>query len=42
MNLMQCSRIKVTEREDLDDWVHENGRFVVIGEAAHPFPVCEV
>lgn len=24
---------------DLDDWVHESGRMVVIGEAAHPLPV---
>ncbi|TFY83922.1 hypothetical protein EWM64_g92 [Hericium alpestre] len=34
----QPSRIRCTEWPDLDDWVHESGRLVVVGEAAHPFP----
>jgi salicylate hydroxylase len=25
--------------EALEDWVHDSGRMVLIGEAAHPLPV---
>ncbi|KAA1467204.1 hypothetical protein DENSPDRAFT_832197 [Dentipellis sp. KUC8613] len=32
------TRQQLREWPDLDDWVHESGRLVVIGEAAHPFP----
>ncbi|KAI0833807.1 FAD/NAD-P-binding domain-containing protein [Trametes gibbosa] len=31
-------RIPVRSHEDLEDWVHNDGRLVLIGEAAHPFP----
>ncbi|KAI0050529.1 FAD/NAD-P-binding domain-containing protein [Auriscalpium vulgare] len=36
--LTRASRVQVTERPILDDWVHDSGRLVAIGEAAHPFP----
>lgn len=32
-------RISVREHRDLEDWVSDDGRLVLIGEAAHPFPV---
>ncbi|TFY51204.1 hypothetical protein EVG20_g11113, partial [Dentipellis fragilis] len=32
------TRHQLREWPDLDDWVHESGRLVVVGEAAHPFP----
>ena len=33
-------RISVRAHEDIEDWVSDDGPLVVIGEAAHPFPVC--
>ncbi|KAI0064950.1 FAD/NAD-P-binding domain-containing protein [Artomyces pyxidatus] len=36
--LASPSRIRVTERVLLEDWVHDSGRLLVVGEAAHPFP----
>lgn len=32
-------RIKVVERVNLDDWVHDSGSMLLVGDAAHPFPV---
>lgn len=32
-------RVSVREHQDLEDWVSDDGRLVIIGEAAHPFPV---
>lgn len=32
-------RIKVVERANLEDWVHDSGRMVLVGDAAHPYPV---
>ena len=29
----------IVERPEIDDWVHDSRRFVVIGEAAHPLTV---
>ena len=37
--LVNPARMQVTERSDLDDWVHDSGRLLVVGEAAHPYPV---
>ncbi|TFK86877.1 FAD/NAD-P-binding domain-containing protein [Polyporus arcularius HHB13444] len=31
-------RISVREHRDLEDWVSDDGRLVLVGEAAHPFP----
>lgn len=31
--------IQVEEYPLLEDWVHEHGRLVLIGDAAHPLPV---
>ncbi|KAI0693444.1 FAD/NAD-P-binding domain-containing protein [Cerioporus squamosus] len=31
-------RISVRDHRDLEDWVSDDGRLVLIGEAAHPFP----
>ncbi|PIL22837.1 hypothetical protein GSI_15532 [Ganoderma sinense ZZ0214-1] len=31
-------RVSIRQHRDLDDWVHDDGRLVLIGEAAHPFP----
>ncbi|KAF8650592.1 hypothetical protein AX16_005177 [Volvariella volvacea WC 439] len=30
--------VNVREYEDLEDWVHDSGRLIIIGEAAHPLP----
>ncbi|GLB44757.1 putative FAD binding domain containing protein [Lyophyllum shimeji] len=30
--------VPVTDFPDLEDWVHDSGRMVIIGEAAHPMP----
>lgn len=35
-------RVAVREHEDLDDWISEDGPLVLIGEAAHPFPVSSI
>lgn len=29
----------IVERPEIEDWVHDSRRFVVIGEAAHPLTV---
>ncbi|TFK82184.1 FAD/NAD-P-binding domain-containing protein [Polyporus arcularius HHB13444] len=34
----QATRITVRAHSDLEDWVEDDGRMVLIGEAAHPFP----
>jgi 2-polyprenyl-6-methoxyphenol hydroxylase-like FAD-dependent oxidoreductase len=31
--------VSVNEYSPLEEWVHEDGRVVVIGDAAHPLPV---
>ena len=31
--------VVTTKHDDLDDWVSDDGPLVLIGEAAHPFPV---
>jgi hypothetical protein len=31
--------LAVKEEPVLENWVHDSGRMVVIGEAAHPIPV---
>lgn len=33
------ARIRPTDYNRVDNWVHQNQRIVIIGEAAHPFPV---
>ncbi|KAM5544779.1 hypothetical protein V8D89_001677 [Ganoderma adspersum] len=37
-NAPKATRITVRENNDLEDWVEDEGRLVLIGEAAHPFP----
>jgi salicylate hydroxylase len=33
----------MTREEDIDDWIDESGRIVLIGEAAHPwFVSCSI
>ena len=32
-------KVSVREHQELEDWVSDDGRLVLIGEAAHPFPV---
>ena len=32
-------RVSIRDHNDLEDWVSDDGRLVLIGEAAHPFPV---
>jgi hypothetical protein len=34
--------LSVDEYSQLEEWVHEDGRVVVIGDAAHPLPVRKV
>ena len=36
----KATRVTVRDHKDLEDWVEDDGRLVLIGEAAHPFPVC--
>lgn len=31
-------RVAVKDFTDLEDWVHDSGRLVLVGQAAHPFP----
>lgn len=38
-NADKAVRISVRAHEDIEDWVSDDGPLVVIGEAAHPFPV---
>ena len=33
------TRVPINAYEDLDEWVHESGRLLVIGQAAHPIAV---
>lgn len=33
------TRVRMMQRTFPEDWVHDTGRLVVIGSAAHPFPV---
>ncbi|KAI0818461.1 FAD/NAD-P-binding domain-containing protein [Trametes gibbosa] len=35
----QVTNIPMARRPNLDEWVHPDGRLVVLGEAAHPLPV---
>ncbi|KAI0636308.1 FAD/NAD-P-binding domain-containing protein [Trametes polyzona] len=37
-NARKAVRVSIRQHEDLEDWVHDDGRLVLIGEAAHPFP----
>ncbi|KAI0722415.1 FAD/NAD(P)-binding domain-containing protein [Fomitopsis betulina] len=44
-NLYHCAhgadhvtRVPINVYEDLDEWVHESGKLLVIGQAAHPIP----
>ena len=32
-------RVSVRDHSDLEDWTSDDGPLVLIGEAAHPFPV---
>ena len=32
-------RVSVRAHHDIDDWISNDGPLVIIGEAAHPFPV---
>jgi hypothetical protein len=34
------ARVQVKMVPPIEDWVDEHGRMVIIGEAAHPLPVC--
>lgn len=34
--------VSIEEYPLLEEWVHESGRLVVIGEAAHPLPVRKI
>ncbi|KAH9972375.1 hypothetical protein BJV74DRAFT_210008 [Russula compacta] len=36
--LARPARIRMMARDFPEDWVHESGRLVVVGSAAHPFP----
>lgn len=36
---VNVSRVPVYEESDLEDWVHDDGPLVLIGDAAHPMPV---
>ncbi|KAH9832944.1 FAD/NAD-P-binding domain-containing protein [Rhodofomes roseus] len=38
----QVTRVALNKYEELDDWVHESGRLLVIGQAAHPIPHCGI
>ena len=31
--------VPMVDRPELEEWLHPEGRFIVIGEAAHPVPV---
>jgi len=33
------SRVPVYDESDLEDWVHDDGPLVLIGDSAHPMPV---
>ena len=33
------SRVPVHDEPDLEDWVHDDGPLILIGDAAHPMPV---
>lgn len=33
------SRVSVYDESDLEDWVHDDGPLVLIGDSAHPMPV---
>ena len=33
------TRVPINVYEDLDEWVHESGKLLVIGQAAHPIAV---
>ncbi|KAI0750055.1 FAD/NAD-P-binding domain-containing protein [Daedaleopsis nitida] len=37
-NARKAVRVTVREYSDIEDWVEDDGRLVLIGEAAHPFP----
>lgn len=37
--LARPTRVRMMERAIPEDWVHDTGRLVLIGSAAHPFPV---
>lgn len=32
-------RVSIRDHKDLDEWVAEDGPLILVGEAAHPFPV---
>ena len=32
-------RVSIRDYSDIDEWVSDDGPLVLIGEAAHPFPV---
>jgi hypothetical protein len=37
--LARPNRVSIMKRVFPENWVHENGRLVVVGNAAHPWPV---
>ncbi|KAH9933558.1 FAD/NAD-P-binding domain-containing protein [Epithele typhae] len=34
----KATRVTVRDHSDLEDWVDDEGRLILVGEAAHPFP----
>lgn len=34
--------VQIKNHYELDSWVSDSGKVVVLGEAAHPFPVCNL
>ena len=38
--LARPAHTRMMQRDFPEDWVHNSGRLVVVGSAAHPFPVC--
>lgn len=37
--LAEPARTRMIECDFPEDWVHDTGRLVVVGSAAHPYPV---
>lgn len=37
--LAHPTRVRMMQRNFPEDWVHDTGRLVIVGSAAHPFPV---
>jgi 2-polyprenyl-6-methoxyphenol hydroxylase-like FAD-dependent oxidoreductase len=37
--LARPTRVRMMQRTIPEDWVHDTGRLVLVGSAAHPYPV---